>query len=326
MSNREQYHPFQKETLPSQEGKVVAVHLPKERPAELILSSWDDVVNTFHHFATDEFQKLPISAEQIAQEKQLRSEGKYTMPDYSNEDLRNFSNYYSSYLTNENHVQIMLASAKANFSNQKRYELNENSTYLGRLFREATIEVQQINVNNEDQLYMLKIKSEHFGNFFEEKLEETGIERAVLPKRIILEYPHKQNKFKVDFDDVSEKLQDVLQSDNALLHADGLVNRIVAINNDREKVISLGLHEGFSLKLHYLHDGDVRSVGKNMVEGNVERPLEGGWMPPCMEIRIASQGLWRKDYRGSMVQYPIISPRDREKAHDLAARIAEAFR
>jgi hypothetical protein len=322
-SSERRFQPAAAEVRKNSEG-IVAVRLPKEGQADLILPTWDHVVTALRHFQTEEFQNLPIPASEAFAEKKLRDIGKTgTLSEYSDSQMDFFTSYYTTFPTNEDQVSGILIDAKPKLEDGKK--VVSASSYTGRAFYESKLEIEKLYKKDQQPMYKLSIRSEILGNFLEDKLEAKGVERASQAKFVVIEYAHKGGKFSVDFDDVSERLCTVLGNDTRQLSGNSLAHRFDNQKHEYEKVIDLGHYEGFYLRMHAKHDGSGFSRKGNTLLGLNPRPIQGGWLTPSLDISIVTSGLQKKGDKPHLHDYLVITPDQQQAAQSLAERLAEAF-
>ncbi|HEY9659345.1 MAG TPA: hypothetical protein V6C65_12890 [Allocoleopsis sp.] len=307
----------------SPESNIRRVSLPKEGQGALLFSSWDQMAESFQQFASEKLQTFHLSASEISEGRKLRRQGKGALVDYSSGEITILSKFYTEAPMTSDHVGKLLRNVKTATDFGNPYTTGSEGIKYGRALYGVRLQIDPLLRGSEQKLYSVAAGPAEFGSRLEKVLEETGAERVSQPKFVRIEYPHQEGKFSIDFADVSQRLRGALQQEDKHLSANSLAHRFDERSDEREKIIDIGNYEGFYLQMHCRHDDMFEIAEGTTLVGKIPKPVEGGWVPPTLDISLVSSGIVKGI--SAIPNRSIIIPSQRQAAQSFAERIADAF-
>lgn len=316
-----------------------------EKQFGIFLPTWEDVTHAVNTFASGNFQKKPSrTKEEINGEIRRRNNSEPISDefvDYSYSELIHYSGLMKKYPAPNFVIDDNLRNAKLfleneipdpefNFSGAWRIDESfYRSKVEGQQFFEMALNIEGLRNEEEEtkkrrkEPYLLSVYSKFFNIDAEKELAEAiGKERALLPRRLAIEFGAKDGEASINYDDIATRLNETLGANDNGKVISGL-SMMSGMNLSAEKVYPLGTYQGLEMKLltgNTLFDPKMEP-GANVLVYKKQEIFPPHHQPVSLEIRIFDPTLESNMYGTSNM----IPPEKRQTARDLVEKVKEAF-
>jgi hypothetical protein len=230
-------------------------------------------------------------------------------------------------------VEEMLKEAKPAVDDRGSWNRHYDYDGVGSFFK-TSVEITRVEGTDG---YILQLNAAYVGNQVEEGLAEVlGAERGLSWKNVTVQYEPEGTQFRIDFDQVAERLQGVARELGVKkLTGKAITEQLMMVNRwgDSEGPFVLGKKNGVEVTLGFGRVGrrfeyqqSQRSEDRWHLDGlTISGPLDTDYsdeskiVPPSLSISI------RPESKDRYSRQPAVKPEQKAFMNDLAEKIAAAF-